>query len=90
MQRLIRKQVYLQAIQAQRVRRRARAEKVAEAEIIRRALDAGLDRLDETADDQRARAFARLIEFATEVGERGLVAGGRRWTRDEIYERGSR
>ncbi len=90
MSRLVRKQVYLAPKQVKRITRRARAEGVAEAEIIRRALDAGLDQLDESPSDRRDRAFARLIDFANSVALRGDVAGGRRWTREELYQRGAR
>ncbi|MBN1960674.1 MAG: hypothetical protein JW841_06985 [Deltaproteobacteria bacterium] len=90
MQRLLRKQVYLTAKQAKRINRRAKIDAVAEAQIIRLALDYGLDILETSQDEQRQRAYARLIAFSNEVAARGPVVGGRSWTRDELYDRGLR
>lgn len=90
MEKLVRKQVYLTRSQAARAGRRARAEGVAEAEIIRRALDAGLDRMEEPEAARRDQALLRVLALASAVASRGSVPGGRRWTRDELYDRGSR
>jgi hypothetical protein len=88
----VRKQVYLDASQERRIKRRAEAEGVPDAVVIRRALDAGLDRL---ADLQRPELTAtscrdRVLDTIDRMIAAGPVAGRRRWRRDEIYDRDGR
>jgi hypothetical protein len=89
MSKLVRKQVYLEVSQDRRVKRRAKAEGIAEAEVIRRAIDLGLDRLgaETLAARGSGRAFFQLVDRL--IAE-GPLPGGRRWTRDELYDRSRR
>ncbi len=89
MSKLVRKQVYIEQSQERRVKRRAKEEGVPEAEIVRRALDLGLERLSAAATPIRtgdSTSFFRLID---RLIRQGPVPGGRSWTREELYERGT-
>jgi len=73
MGRMVRKQLYLTTDEARRVTRRARAEGVAEADVIRRALDLGLDRLEQSPADRREAAITRLLARARAMAAQSPV-----------------
>ena len=85
MERMVRKQVYIQAHQQRVLKRRAREQGITEAEVVRRAIERegeGRSFRGGYPDPdawQEARAF-----IVSRMGQ-GTTAGGRRWTREEIY-----
>lgn len=85
----IRKQVYLEPKQERRLKQRAKLEGVPEAEIIRRAIDRGLNQL--SVSNSRAQAptdrIPRFFSLIDELIRQGPIAGKRTWTRDELYDR---
>ncbi len=88
MSKLIRKQVYIEPSQDRRIKRKAREEGIPEAEIVRRALDLGLVRLPVAPRVVRLDEEASFFDLIDRLIEQGPVPGGRRWSRDELYDRG--
>jgi len=84
MARMVRKQIYLEPHQEQRLKTLSRLLQVSEAELIRRALDLYLRQALEEC--QRLEAWQRLKTFAEWWMSQGPVPGGRTWTREELYE----
>lgn len=87
MARMTRKQLYLTPEQARRVNRRAHAEGVPEADVIRRALDAGLAVLERSPEERREAAFARLLARARAMAAQSPVAAARPVTRAALHAR---
>ena len=85
MGRMVRKQLYLDDRQDAELARRARALGVSQAEVVRRAVDHYL--ADEERSARSAAWEALKADLARDV-ERGVGSGGRRWTREELHERG--
>lgn len=86
MSRMVRKQIYIQKNQEERLKKVAEARGVSEAEIIRRALDNELKRVGYRLayDDE---AWAKAYRFMLDLEKRGPVPQqGRDWTREELYE----
>jgi hypothetical protein len=85
MTRMVRKQVYIEPRQETLLKRLARDKGVTEAEIIRQAIDRqtqsiSLPRRDLEAWRQERAFIERMIQ-------QGPVPGGRRWCREDLYER---
>ena len=85
---MIRKQVYLERSQDQRLKRWARVHGVSQAEIIRRSIDFGLSRMAELQIPSASEAATELLASLDTLIELGPVEGGRSWARDELYDRG--
>ena len=86
MSKMVRKQIYIQKSQEERLKRVAEARGVSEAEIIRRALDNELKRAGYRLayDDE---AWAKAYQFMLDLEKRGPVPQRKRdWTREELYE----
>jgi len=84
MEEMIRKQVYIEPRQERLLKERARRYRVTEADLIRQAIDRGLERTALSIPDPEAwKAFKRRI--ASKKGD--PVRSVRRWTRDELYTR---
>ncbi len=84
MEEMIRKQVYIEPRQERLLKERARRYRVTEADLIRQAIDRGLERTALSIPDPEAwKAFKRRV--APKKG--GPVRSVRRWTRDELYTR---
>ena len=86
MTRMVRKQVYIQPEQDALLKRRAREQRVTEAELIRRGIDqvaAAGARVSPAASDLRA--WAELKAFARKR-RRAVPQTGRTWKRDELYD----
>ncbi|MEW6540409.1 MAG: CopG family transcriptional regulator [Bacillota bacterium] len=80
---MIRKQLYIEPRQVALLKKRARAEGVSEAELVRRALDAHLSQVATRPDPA---AWEREKAFLT--GRREAGRGGRRnWRREDLYDR---
>ena len=81
---MIRKQVYIEPRQERLLKERARRYRVTEADLIRQAIDRGLERTALSIPDPEAwKAFKRRI--APKKGEPPRSV--RRWTRNELYTR---
>lgn len=86
MAKMVRKQLYLEPRHDKLVKERARRYKVTEAEVIRRALDRGLEALS-APDPDAWREIVRYVQRYRTPLPRARRRGGRRWTRDELYDR---
>jgi len=86
MTQMVRKQIYLQKSQEERLKKIAEARGVSEAEIIRRALDIELRHAGyRLAYD--GEAFSKFLAFMKELDQRPPVPQRKRdWTRDDLYE----
>lgn len=88
MERMIRKQVYLEPEQDQRVKQTAVSTGKSEAQVIRESLVAGLE-----ATLEEAERIARWNEVMEAMRERVPTAHGdgpageRTWTREDLYDR---
>lgn len=84
MARMVRKQIYLEPHQEQRLKTLSRLLQVSEAELIRRALDLYL--FDTLMTRSRLALWEQEKAFIQEWMAQGPVPGGRTWTREELYE----
>jgi hypothetical protein len=82
---MIRKQVYIEARQEQLLKRLAKDLHLSEAELIRRGIDGGLDRLVGVRPDTAAWGEAERYILARM--RKGTAKGKRRWTREDLYDR---
>lgn len=86
MTQMIRKQIYIQKDQEDRLKKIAETRGVSEAEIIRRALETEL-RFVGYRPAYNLEAWERIYKFLREMEKRGPVPQVKRsWTRDELYE----
>ena len=82
---MVRKQVYLEKAQDEKLKMLSRKLNVTEAELIRR----GIDQLPVEGDEERTRREAgeRLIALLEKLAARAPRSeGGRSWSRDELYD----
>ena len=86
MSQMIRKQIYIQKSQEERLKKVAEARGISEAEIIRRALETELKRAGyRPAYDQEA--WKRLYAAILEMDKLPPVPQKKRdWTREDLYE----
>lgn len=86
MKQMVRKQIYIQKSQEERLKRVAKARGVSEAEIIRRALENELKRAGyRLAYDNDA--MKRLYKLMRDQDKRPPVPRKKRdWTREDLYE----
>ena len=82
---MIRKQVYIEARQEQLLKTLAKDLHVTEAELIRRGIDRGLDRMAGVRPDPAAWAEVERYILARMRG--GTVGGKRRWIREDLHGR---
>ena len=82
---MVRKQVYIEQRQDRKLKVLARAMGCTEAEIIRKALDVEVDKLQ--SDQDRLAAWREERAFIEELMKKGPMKGGRPWTREELYDR---
>ena len=84
MAKMVRKQIYLEKRQADRLKRQAKESRASEAELIREAIDrqvAPKVRPDVHYWKEERKFIQTLIAM-------GPVVGKRTWTREELHERG--
>ena len=84
MARMVRKQIYLEPHQEQRLKALSRLLQVSEAELIRRALDLYL--FETLVSRSRLAVWEQEKAFIEQWMAQGPVPGGRTWTREELYE----
>ncbi len=82
---MVRKQFYIEPRQDRMLKRFARKTGVTEAQIIRRALDAEVQRLE--SGEAGPKAWQESREFIREWMKQGPVSSGRRWRREDLYDR---
>jgi hypothetical protein len=85
MTRMVRKQVYIEPRQETLLKRLARDAGVTEAEIIRQAIDRQTKVILFSHRDLNAWRQERA--FIERLIQQGPVLGGRRWRREDLYER---
>jgi hypothetical protein len=81
---MIRKQVYIEGRQERLLKERAKKYRVTEAELIRRAIDRGLERTAAGVPDPEA--WKRVEAFIARHRKQRLAQRKRGWTRDELYD----
>ena len=84
MSRLVRKQVYIEDLQNQRLKSRAKVRRVSEAEIIRHAIDTELASTPHGVPDMTA--WEQEKAFMQERMKHPVKPASKRWTREELYE----
>ena len=98
MERMIRKQVYIEPRQEAILKRIAKEEGVTEAEVVREAIELKSQASAASSLDRRARsgpesawsdrqAWREAKAFMLELAAQGPVAGGRAWTREDLHDR---
>ena len=80
----IRKQIYIEARQEQKLKRAAKKAGVSEAEIIREALDRHLEHI-ETHDVRREAWLAEEVFIQQRMSSAPKAGQPRKWNRNEIY-----
>ncbi|GEA13955.1 CopG family transcriptional regulator [Moorella sp. E308F] len=85
MERMIRKQLYLNAEQNFILKQRAKEMGITEAELVRRAITSHIS----TAKWQKkdVRAWEEEKKFIQQLIKQGPAKGQRTWKREELYER---
>lgn len=87
MSQMIRKQIYIQKSQDERLKKIAESRGVSEAEIIRRALENELRSTSVYRPAYDQDAWMRIVAFWEELDKRGPVEQHPRdWTREDLYE----
>lgn len=83
---MLRKQIYIAPRQERLLKTRASELRVSESELIREGIDKALQTGASTAHDPKA--WAREKKFiAMLMKKRVTVKAGRKWTREELYDR---
>jgi hypothetical protein len=85
MTRMMRKQVYIEPRQEALLKRLARETGATEAEIIRQAIDRQAKTFLVSRRDLSAWQEER--DFINQLIQQGPLPGGRRWRREDLYER---
>lgn len=81
---MVRKQVYIEQRQERLLKERAKKYRVTEAELIRRAIDRGLERTASRAPDPDA--WKSVETFIARHRNQRVAQRQRAWTRDELYD----
>jgi hypothetical protein len=82
---MIRKQVYIEARQERLLKTLAKDLHVTEAELIRRGIDRGLDKMAGARPDPAA--WSETERYILARMRKGAIRGKRRWTREDLYDR---
>ena len=80
----VRKQIYIEPRQDNRLKQLALSTGISEAEIIRQAIDRHTQSFQLSQPDLSA--WEQEQEFIKQLIEQGPVKGGRTWRREELYE----
>ena len=87
MSQMVRKQIYIQKSQEERLKKVAETRGVSEAEIIRRALENELRSMSVYRPAYDQDAWKKVVAFWDELDQRGPVEPRpRNWKRDDLYE----
>jgi hypothetical protein len=85
MAQMVRKQVYVERRQEERLKALAKALRVTEAELIRQGIDRGLEGMSVARPD--GAAWREAEAFIQARARKASVAGKRRWRREELHDR---
>ena len=87
MERMIRKQIYIQKRQETMLKRLARQRGVSEADLIREAIDRQLEQGTSTLPKSSPEAWERAHQFMLNLHAQGPIPNrSRNWTREDLYE----
>ena len=81
---MVRKQIYIEPEQEERLKQLASRTKMSEAQIIRQALERGLEAPEFLYPNDAA--WEAEVEFMRSLAAKGPVEGGRRWRREDLYD----
>jgi hypothetical protein len=81
---MVRKQVYIEQRQERLLKERAKKYGVTEAELIRRAIDRGLERAASGVPDPEA--WKKVEAFIARHRRQRVPQRRRAWTRDDLYD----
>ncbi|MDW7651222.1 MAG: hypothetical protein SCK29_11720 [Bacillota bacterium] len=82
---MVRKQLYITKSQEMYLKEKAKELGITEAEMVRQALDAQLQKVGFVKEPLAV--WAEEAEFIKELMDQGYVKGKRNWKRDDLYER---
>lgn len=85
MSEMIRKQVYIESRQERLLKERAKKYRVTEADLIRQAIDRGLERTATRAPDPEA--WKRVERFIARKRRGRVRQAARAWKRADVYDR---
>jgi hypothetical protein len=85
MPRMVRKQIYIESRQDNTLKQQARVLGITEAEVIRRAIDRQMASV--RLGFRNLKAWEREKAFIARRMAKGPVPGGRRWKREDAYEK---
>jgi hypothetical protein len=80
---MVRKQVYIESEQDDRLKRQAASEGTTESELIRRGIDLVTGKNEER---RREEAWQWLLEFMKQRAKMKVPQSPRTWTRDDLYD----
>jgi predicted DNA-binding protein len=87
MSQMVRKQIYIQKSQEERLKKVAETRGVSEAEIIRQALEIELRSMSVYRPAYDQDTWKKVVAFWEELDQRGPVGPRpRNWKRDDLYE----
>lgn len=84
MARMVRKQIYIEPVQDEKLKKRAKERGVSEAELIREGINRALETTVELP--RNLRAWQEAKQFMLERMKMKVPQAGRTWTRDELYD----
>lgn len=87
MERMIRKQLYIESRQEAILKRVARERGVSEAEVVRCAIEQEAQREPVIPGELDLSAWREAKAFMESLAARGAAEGGRSWKRDDAYDR---
>ena len=82
---MLRKQIYIAPRQERLLKTRASELHISESELIRDGIDKALKTETTAAHDPKA--WEEEKKFITSLMKKRAVKGGRKWTREELYDR---
>ena len=82
---MLRKQIYIAPRQERLLKARASELHISESELIRDGIDKALKTGTSTAHDPKA--WDEEKKFIASLMKKRAVKGGRKWTREELYDR---
>ena len=87
MERMVRKQIYIEGRQEAKLKRVAKKRGLSEAEVIRQALDRELSAIGGLLPPRDPEAWQQALQFMRSLREKGPLPEQRRdWKRDDLYE----
>lgn len=85
MPKMVRKQLYIEARQEDLIKAKSKELNISEAELIRRGINATI--VSATSVGKDLEAWESSKKFITRLMKKGRVEPGRKWRREELYDR---